>query len=530
MNPIPRVDANFRWLAAPLALLLAGLACARADVPTSGGIGSGGLALPSPVTIALTPPATIEPTGVLPPSATLEPAATALPLEPLASPTFPPTPTVGLTAQSESILYLSQSGDTPLAVAIRFGVVPEDLVADGAQLPEPGRLIDPGTRLIIPRRLESTGPGEKLLPDSEVVFSPNAAEFDVSAFSGEQGGYLDRYQEYVGSRLLRGPEIVAAVARDNAVNPRLLLALLEYESGWVRRADRPSGNDAKYPLGHVSPDTQGLFRQLTWAANELGNGYYGWRAGTMTTARLADGSEVRLAPDLNAGTVALQHYFALNRQPADWTQAIGPDGLIAAFESFFGDPVDYEYLIYEPGVVQPPLILPFLPGHAWAYTGGPHGAWERESAWAGLDFAPPSILPGCVDSTEWIVAAAPGLVVRSGSGVVILDLDGDGREQTGWSLLYLHVADNGRVQVGDFLEEGDLIGHPSCEGGVATGTHLHLARKYNGEWVLADGPLPFVLSGWEAQAGSKPYQGALVKDGEQVLACTCASKETQIRR
>jgi murein DD-endopeptidase MepM/ murein hydrolase activator NlpD len=314
------------------------------------------------------------------------------------------------------------------------------------------------------------------------------------------------------------------------VNPRLLLALLEYESGWVRRADRPSGNDAKYPLGHVSPDTQGLFRQLTWAANELGNGYYGWRAGTMTTARLADGSEVRLAPELNAGTVALQHYFALNRQPADWSQAIGPDGLMAAFESFFGDPDDYEYLIYEPGVVQPPLILPFLPGHAWAYTGGPHGAWERESAWAALDFAPPSILTGCVDSTEWIVAAAPGLVVRSGSGVVILDLDGDGREQTGWSLLYLHVADNGRVQVGDFLEEGDLIGHPSCEGGVATGTHLHLARKYNGEWVLADGPLPFVLSGWEAQAGSKPYQGALVKDGEQVLACTCASKETLIRR
>jgi murein DD-endopeptidase MepM/ murein hydrolase activator NlpD len=135
-----------------------------------------------------------------------------------------------------------------------------------------------------------------------------------------------------------------------------------------------------------------------------------------------------------------------------------------------------------------------------------------------------------VDSDDWVVASAPGLVVRSENGVVVLDLDGDGREQTGWALLYLHIAERGRVEEGSLVETGDLLGHPSCEGGIATGTHVHFARKYNGEWILADGPLAFNLDGWVAIAGSKPYQGALVKGDQVVLACPCASRETYISR
>ncbi len=66
---------------------------------------------------------------------------------------------------------------------------------------------------------------------------------------------------------------------------------------------------------------------------------------------------------------------------------------------------------------------------------------------------------------------------------------------------------------------------------MATGTHLHLARKYKGEWILAARALPFTLSEWQARAGTKAYEGALVKEGEStVLACPCASKETLLSR
>jgi hypothetical protein len=42
---------------------------------------------------------------------------------------------------------------------------------------------------------------------------------------------------------------------------------------------------------------------------------------------------------------------------------------------------------------------------------------------------------------------------------------------------------------------------------------VHIARKYNGEWILADGPLPFDLSGWVAHAGSRIYEGTMTRDG-----------------
>jgi hypothetical protein len=135
-----------------------------------------------------------------------------------------------------------------------------------------------------------------------------------------------------------------------------------------------------------------------------------------------------------------------------------------------------------------------------------------------------------VKSNVWVTAAASGLVARSGNGIVVLDLDGDGREQTGWVLLYLHVSTVGRIPVGSWVETGAPLGHPSCEGGLATGTHVHLARKYNGEWIAAGGPMPFVLSGWTAEAGKVAYQGKLVRDGQVVEACTCSSAKTRIGR
>jgi hypothetical protein len=65
---------------------------------------------------------------------------------------------------------------------------------------------------------------------------------------------------------------------------------------------------------------------------------------------------------------------------------------------------------------------------------------------------------------------------------------------------------------------------------VATGTHLHLARKFNGEWVPADGPLPFNLEGWIAHAGEAPYKGTLTRDGKTVIACTCSNAASFVSR
>ena len=199
----------------------------------------------------------------------------------------------------------------------------------------------------------------------------------------------------------------------------------------------------------------------------------------------------------------------------------------------FGDPWARAATVeplFPSGIVQPELILPFTRNWKWSYTGGPHGAWEHDGAYAAIDFAPGSTEPGCVKSTAWVLAASSGLVVRSGGGIVVLDLDGDGREQTGWVLLYLHVSSEQRVPVGQWVDLGDPLGHPSCEGGMSTGTHLHIARKYNGEWIPADGPLPFNLGGWVAHAGAAAYKGTLTRGDQTVEACTCSSAASHLVR
>jgi murein DD-endopeptidase MepM/ murein hydrolase activator NlpD len=287
-------------------------------------------------------------------------------------------------------------------------------------------------------------------------------------------------------------------------------------------------------MGFDEKFKKGVFIQTVLAVNELFIGYYGWRSGTLTELTFPNGNTLRIAPDLNAGTVAIQYFFSNFYNQAEWQRVIDPNtGFPAFYAEQFGDPWERAQNagpIFPPGLTVPTMVLPFEPNREWSYTGGPHGAWEHDGPLAAIDFAPATDKPGCTESKKWLVAAAPGLVVRSDNGVVVLDLDGDGYEETGWNLLYLHVGTKDRVKLNAWVEADERIGHASCEGGVSTGTHLHLARKYNGEWVLADGPLPFILSGYVVHNGAVPYEGTLTKGDKTIIAHPAGTASTVIYR
>ena len=424
------------------------------------------------------------------------------------------------TSDVPPVLYYSQSGDTLPAVAAHFGVKTTEITSSQS-LPRTG-LIDPGTLLVIPKRLTNYGPGAQIIPDSEVVFSVSAADFDVAAYVEQAGGELSKYREYLSSAgWTTGAQAIERIAVENSINPRLLLSILDYEGNWVTGSPQDYKH-TQYPMGFEDQFQKGVFRQMVLAVNQLYIGYYGWRAGTLTELTFPDGDTLRIAPDLNAGTVAMQYLFSKLYNRTEWQGVIDPNiGFPALFAQQFGDPwlrAQNAGPIFPPGLAQPPMVLPFEPNREWAFTGGPHGAWEHDGPLAAIDFAPATDKSGCTESEKWIVAAAPGLVVRSGGGVVDLDLDGDGYEETGWNLMYLHVATKDRVKLGTWVETNDRIGHASCEGGVSTGTHLHFARKYNGEWVLADGPMPFTLSGYVVHNGKQPYLGTMTKGDITIIA------------
>ncbi len=471
-----------------------------------------------------------------PPLGALEPGDEELPTRSekpsSSSHTNPSSSTAGQPGEAW-ITYETQSGDTLPALAVRFGVRVEDIQGP-PNLPETG-FLPPGTRLRIPARPFPTSSDERFFPDSEVVNSPSAVGFDVEDFVKKAGGYLASYEQYLPSPgQIPGYDVVRFVALNYSINPRLLLALLEYQAQWVF-GNPPTEEARLYPLGTQDTPRGDLYRQLRWAAEQLAEGYYGWREGRLTQLVFPNGEILLLAPTLNAGTVALMYYFSQHYPREQWERILDPEhpeGFLAFYESLFGDPwyrAKRVEPLYPPDLRQPRMILPFSRGSVWFLTSGPHGAYGQQGAWAALDFAPLGGV-GCYPSRAWVLAAAPGQVVRSERGVVVLDLDGDGYEQTGWVLFYLHIATQDRVPAGTFLERGGLIGHPSCEGGQATGTNLHIVRRYNGEWIAAAGPVPFNLGGWIAHGGEAPREGYLQRGDEVVEASIYGGEKARIIR
>jgi LasA protease len=478
-----------------------------------------------------------RPSDSLPTPAVIDPLQT---VEVPPTPEEPPVvataaPTQSLPAENISdpdyFYYSVQPGDTLEGLAGRFEVEGGQITSS-EWIPS-GWLLQPGQALIIPNRIEDYSTLPPLFPDSEVVFSPTSADFSIDDFIYASGGYLSAYSEMVDEEPLSGAEIVRRVAYDTSVNPRLLLALLEYRAGWVRGL--PVTRDAEtYPLGFYVPEYTGLYKELALAAKQLNTAYYAWRGGNLTQLRFPNGGSIRLDPQSNAGSIAVQYVFARFFSQSLWEEALyGTQSFNLLYEQMFGDPwarAQWAGDLLPAGLAQPPLELPFLPGERWALTGGPHITWNTGTPRGAVDFAPVTGEPRCVVSRAWVTASASGVVTRSERSVVVIDLDGDGLEQTGWALVYLHIAEFERVPAGVWVDLDDPLGHPSCEGGTSTGTHVHLARKFNGEWLPASGMVPFILSGWEVQAGERAYEGYLVKGDQVVSARPEGSSSSSIYR
>lgn len=459
--------------------------------------------------------------------------ATPIDLSPTETSTLPePTPFTARPpyAPGEQVDYTAQTGDTLPALAVRFNTTVEEILAANPFIPSTATTMPPGMPMKIPIYYKPLwGTPYQIIPDGLFVNGPSQVGFDTQAFLEAQPGWLNNYVTFVGGKNRNGAEMVDYVATNFSVSPQLLLALLEFHAGAVTNPQPPLDlND--YPMDYYSISHQGVYLQLVSAVDRLNDGYYRYRAGRLVEFELLDGRFERPDPWQNAATVALQYYFSHLYTPENYFRAIGPEGVALTFRTLFGDPWAADTAHLPGSLEQPPMILPFELGRPWTLTGGPHTAWGTRMPYAALDFAPPSEMSGCVESHDWATAVSAGVIARTGEGLAILDLDGDGDERTGWNILYLHVAEKDRAVVGTVLETGQPIGHPSCEGGSSTGTHVHVARKFNGEWMLAEGPLAFNLDGWVAYNGAKPYQGSLKRFSRTVIACECSNRESQVMR
>ena len=472
------------------------------------------------------PQPTPFPPGTLNPEVPTQAVATAFPTE-----TGTPIPPYNGQVPAGMTLYYSQSGDTLESIAGHFRTSPS-LLQNPTQANTDG-LLAVGIPLFVPEAPFYAPYGQFVLADNLVIYGRNAQSVDVLGISSRAGGYLNHYAEYLFEGRFTGPEIVATVAVETSIDPRLLLAVLEYQSGWVYAWPEGAEED-KSPLNYEAVGVEGLYEELQVAARELARGYYGWREGSLQTLRFEDESQTAIHPELNAGSVAIQFLFAGFYTPSHfYPNLYGEGSFLSLYRQMFGDPSQLALEggeVIPAGLAQPTLTLPFQPGLTWALTSGPHIAWQVGSPRGAIDFAPRDDLPGCTVSNVYATASAPGLVVRSSRGAVAVDLDGDGNEGTGWVIIYMHLAREGRIADGSWVNTDDPLGYPSCEGGFSSGTHLHVTRKYNGEWIGASGAVPFVMDGWLAVAGQGAYSGTLVRDGQTVYVGTSDKEYTWIRR
>ncbi len=445
-----------------------------------------------------------------------------------------PLPEVTLPAQrpqygpGELVDYIAQSGDNLPALAAHFNTTIDEIRGANPIIPADATTLPPGMPMQIPIYYRPLwGSSFKIIPDSAFVNGPDTVGFDTAAFVAQQDGWLKNETDFTTGRNLTGGEIVQQVADNYSINPKLLLALLEYETGALSNPDRPDVTSGNL-FGFGDRQRTRLILQLNQLANILNNSYYGWREGSLVSfTHRSDGRLEYGDPWLNAGTVALHHTFAQTMPYDQYRVAISDQGLYRVYTELFGEPFENAIDIIPGSLQQPAFQLPFEGQIPWTYTGGPHAAWGDGQPWAAIDFAPPGI-SGCSPSGDWITAVADGVVARVDTGLVVLDLDGDGDERTGWVLLYMHVASHNRVRLGQEVKRGTAIGHPSCEGGTSTGTHVHIARKYNGEWILASGPLAFNLEGWVVESGSEAYLGRMVRYSEVVIATDFSGAQSRI--
>lgn len=431
----------------------------------------------------------------------------------------------------ELVEYTAMDGDTLPALAARFNTTEKEIRDANPVLPDHTTTLPQGLPMQIPIYYRiGWGSSYKILADAQFVNGPADKGFSARSYTDRQPGWFKYYTTYSDNRNLRGGELVDYISEVYSISAKLLLAVLQYMTDALNDPVFQNDFNNRSVLGMPGDRYRTLSGQFNQLAEFFNDHYYSYKAGNFSEYELKDGSLIRVDPWLNACSAALQAYFAHVLSAEDYYIAIGPNGFVKTYKEMFGDfPAVEDYPAHLPGSLeQIELRLPFNDGEAWTYTGGPHTAWGSMHPYAAIDFAPPAQEHGCFVSYSDVIAPHSGTIVRKGTGMAMLDMDDDGDERTGWVLLFLHLKTESIPPLGTYVEMGDTLGHPSCDGGTSSGTHVHIARKYNGEWIEAGGIIPLNMDNWITENGEVKYEGIMRRYSSYVIASTSSEYFSRI--
>lgn len=353
---------------------------------------------------------------------------------------------------------------------------------------------------------------EEVLSNGQFVWGPNVGDFEIEPFLAGIDSPLTPYAVEVESTALY-----------YSINPRVLLALLDVRHGIV----------TALPPGTAPQQIRAWIEETGLAAyTAFYDHLYTWgdmapahaeKSGSMPKIRFADGVEVQIETPVSSASYAVANAVAAAQES---TALIAPSieggsgGFVETFDLLFPevDRLDASNDILPASV--PPADLfqfPFPLGGKWRF-GGPHN-W---AGGGGYPFSSIDFNTGWGSSTpfpyHYSVAAAQGTGRVFAPNPAYSDLpcwvkvDHSGS----WTTYYYHLQ-NVRPPggIGSVMPNQPLgtIATEICNGGFATGAHVHFTLLYNGAFVSLEG---VKLSGWTVHVGpsDEPYtSGSLERDG-----------------
>ena len=361
-----------------------------------------------------------------------------------------------------------------------------------------GRGSAPGAPL--PSRLLQVELPNPPVSNGEFVWGPNVGDFDIQAFLQNRDSPLAPYAQDV-----------ALWASYSSVNPRLLLAVLEFRYGLVTSLPDGAAKDEVFGMiGSTAVEMATAFYQHLYSWGERRPRGQAAPSGAPTVI-LKDGTAAEFAPDIPSGTYSLAVALAETTDAGGLVEALTPNSP-NSFDRVYGamfpqDDLRARSNEITPSSVPPSNLLqfPFPMQATWTY-GGPH-SWNGDSTppFSSLDFfsrgstcAAPAYL--------FAVAAADGTTSRPYGYTCWLEIDHGG----GWKTSYYHLRN---LTSGWFQVRNSPLGTIACEicaGGYATGPHVHFSLKYNGAYVSLEG---VQLTGWTVHVGSVAYTSGWIQRG-----------------
>ncbi|MFD3166194.1 peptidoglycan DD-metalloendopeptidase family protein [Herpetosiphon sp. NSE202] len=337
---------------------------------------------------------------------------------------------------------------------------------------------------ILPRAAEPP----TLIDDIRFTSEQNLTVENIQTLLDAQPGTLKAALLTVGDRNLSLAEVVVGQSYLYSLNPKLLLALLEFQQGLLTNpTPNPDQLDWAMKYQGENENWRGLHGQIRWAARELRRGVRDFAYVTELQYRDKD-VKGPIPAGLNPSSYAVVRLLAQTMTPEELAKVLSDGSFVATYSKFFEDP--RQTLGQVPAPATPFLRWPLRNvtyitsffDHEYPFLTPNQslvswwGRRETQISYDGHDGWDYGARP-----PEAVVAAADGTIVWAsnsddGCGVpakgVVID------HGNGYRTLYWHLSEIS-VEVGQAIKSGEQLGIVGSTG-CAIGPHLHFQTQYLG--------------------------------------------------